>query len=87
MRFLGLLLAASSALCALGQTTTSQKPPTPPPPAPPALLAPDPVVHADRTVTFTFTNATAHQVSLALEGVAQPIPMVQGTAGRVDAND
>jgi enterochelin esterase family protein len=79
MRILCVVLAGCFAVSAWGQQGTQR--PTPPPPAPPARLTPDPVVHADRTVTFTFTDATAHAVSLALEGVAKPIPMVRGTAG------
>jgi enterochelin esterase family protein len=37
-------------------------------------------VHADRTVTFTYADATAHQVLLALEGIAAPIAMKRGAA-------
>ena len=79
MRILCGLLAGCLAVSAYGQQGIRQAPP--PPPAPPALLAPDPVVHPDRTVTFTYANPTAHEVSLALEGVAQPIPMGKGAAG------
>jgi enterochelin esterase family protein len=46
------------------------------------MFAPDPLVHADRTVTFTFTDATAKAVSVAVEGVAKPIPMVSEGAGK-----
>ncbi len=54
----------------------------PPPPAPPATFAPDPVVHADRTVTFTLRAPGAAAVLLALEGVRDPIPMAKSaTAG------
>jgi enterochelin esterase family protein len=78
MRLLPALLAASFALSAFAQTSTK---PTPPPPAPPPVLAPDPVVHADRTVTFRYTNPDATTVGLALEGVREPIPMLKGPGG------
>lgn len=83
MRFVCGVLVGCLAFSAWGQQAVQQgaQRATPPPPAPPASLAPDPVVHADRTVTFTFRNATAHEVALALEGVAHPIPMSKGATG------
>lgn len=39
------------------------------------------VVHADRSVTFAFKDATALKVTLALEGVAKPMPMAKDAAG------
>ena len=38
----------------------------------------DPVVHPDRTVTFSYEAAADAKVSLALEGVRAPIAMVRG---------
>ncbi len=54
---------------------------TPPPPAPPPTFASDPVVHADRTVTFTYRDPAATTVSVALDGVARPIAMVKDATG------
>jgi len=48
-------------------------------PPPPPLLSH--VVHADRSVTFRFKDATAGKVELNLEGVAKPIPMTKGKGG------
>ncbi len=79
MRLVYGLLIGCWSVCAGAQQQEGKR--AVPPPAPPARMTPDPVVHADRTVTFTFTDATAHVVSLALEGVAQPIPMTRGAAG------
>jgi len=39
------------------------------------------VVHPDHTITFAFKDATALKVTLALEGVAKPMPMVKDAAG------
>jgi len=75
MRSLSCLLAATLVFSGYAQK------PAPPPPAPPPAIAPDPVVHPDRSVTFTFTDATAHEVTVALEGVAKPIPMERGKSG------
>jgi enterochelin esterase-like enzyme len=38
-------------------------------------------VHADHTVTFSYRDAAATAVSLAIEGVAKPIPMQKNEAG------
>jgi len=48
-------------------------------PAPPPLLSHE--LHADRSVTFRFKNASGKHVELNLEGVAKPIPMVKGKGG------
>src|SRR5579863_4078335 len=50
-----------------------------PKPAPPPLLSHE--VHADRSVTFRFKDASAKHVDLNLEGVAKPIPMAKGKGG------
>jgi enterochelin esterase-like enzyme len=39
------------------------------------------VVHADHSVTFSYKDAAAAKVTLALEGVAKPMPMVKDEAG------
>jgi enterochelin esterase family protein len=80
MRFSALLLAATLASTAFAQQTTPTRP-APPPPAPPPTFTPDPVVHADRTVTFTYADPSATSVGLALEGVAQPMPMAKSASG------
>jgi enterochelin esterase family protein len=71
---LGWLLCGVLAVGAFGQQSTSKD-------APPALPIPEPVVHPDRTVTFTFKSETAKAVSLTLEGIAKPIPMTRGEGG------
>ncbi len=38
-------------------------------------------VHPDHTVTFSYKDAAAAKVSLALDGVAKPIPMEKDSAG------
>jgi enterochelin esterase-like enzyme len=50
-----------------------------PVPPPPALLSHE--LHADRSVTFRFKDASAKHVDLNLEGVAKPIPMTRGKRG------
>ncbi len=52
--------------------------PTPAPPPPPLLSH---ELHADRSVTFRFKDASAKNVELNLEGVAKPIPMIKGAGG------
>ena len=64
-----------------GQGASGQKREVPPPAAPP-MFAPDPVVHGDRTVTFTYTDATAKAVMLAIEGVRDPVAMQPDGAGK-----
>jgi len=77
MRWTSFLLTVLFALTLPAQQTK----PAVPPPAPPAVFAPDPVIHADRTVTFSFTGPSARDVSLALEGVRDPIPMTKDGLG------
>jgi enterochelin esterase family protein len=38
-------------------------------------------IHPDRSVTFSYKDAAATKVTLALDGVAKPIPMVKDAAG------
>ncbi len=38
-------------------------------------------IHPDRSVTFSYKAASATKVSLALDGVAKPIPMEKGVTG------
>ena len=38
-------------------------------------------IHTDRSVTFSYKDPAATKVSLALDGVAQPIPMVKNASG------
>ncbi len=47
--------------------------------APPRLRSID--IHPDHTVTFSYKDASATKVSLALDGVAKPIPMEKGATG------
>jgi enterochelin esterase-like enzyme len=55
--------------------------------APLSLTAQDParlrstVVNADHTVTFSYKDAAATKVTLALDGVAKPIPMEKDASG------
>jgi enterochelin esterase-like enzyme len=77
--FLSLVLAVTCSAGGFAQQT-SQKP-APPPPAAPPMFKPDPVVHGDGTVTFTYSDPTAATVSLVLEGKAQPIAMSKDAAG------
>jgi enterochelin esterase family protein len=79
MRILLCLLAASLSCTVHAQPAAQPK--TPPPPQHLPLLAPDPVVHADRTVTFTYTDAAAKSVAVAIEGIAQPVPLTREAAG------
>jgi enterochelin esterase-like enzyme len=39
------------------------------------------VIHPDRSVTFSYKDAEAAKVTLALEGMAKPMPMAKDTAG------
>jgi len=39
------------------------------------------VIHPDGSVTFSYKDAAAAKVALALEGVAKPMPMAKDTAG------
>jgi enterochelin esterase-like enzyme len=39
------------------------------------------VIHPDRTVTFSYKDAAAKNVTLSLEGVASPIPMTKDASG------
>jgi enterochelin esterase family protein len=48
-------------------------------PPPPPLLSHE--LHADRSVTFRFRDASASEVKLKLDGVAKPIPMAKGADG------
>ncbi len=65
-----------AALLLLPAALPAQKPAKP---APPRLLSHE--LHADRSVTFRFQDASAKKVELNLEGVARPIPMTRGKAG------
>jgi enterochelin esterase-like enzyme len=67
----------AAALLLLAIATPAQKPASKP--APPPLLSHE--LHPDRTVTFRFKDASAKTVKLDLEGVAEPIPMVEGAGG------
>jgi enterochelin esterase-like enzyme len=66
VRVLALLGAFSSALFVAAQTTENFR---------------SAVVHADHSVTFSYKDAAAAKVTLALEGVAKPMPMVKDEAG------
>ena len=74
MRLFGVLLTGILTVGACAQGITEQKREVPPP-APPPMFVPDPVVHGNSTVTFTYTDASAKSVNLALEGVRDPIAM------------
>jgi len=41
-------------------------------------------VHPDRSVTFSYKDAAATKVTLALDGVAKPIPMEKRCSRRLD---
>ena len=46
-----------------------------------AVTLPEPQVNADHTVTFRYEDPNATRVELALENVANPIPMQKSDAG------
>jgi enterochelin esterase-like enzyme len=86
MRFLvpvlALLLPIGHVAGAQTQTQTQAQPQTqPPPPAAPPSFAADPVINADRSVTFHFLAPRAAAVTVALEGVKTPIAMTKDEAG------
>jgi enterochelin esterase family protein len=68
------LLSPVCFVVASALTANAQQAP-PPPPAPPASFAPDPIVNADRTVSFHYAAPGAAAVTVALEGVRNPVPM------------
>lgn len=61
---------ASTLLLALAPVLTAQAPP-------PQNF----VVHPDRTITFHYQDSLATKVTVSLEGVARPIPMVKDATG------
>lgn len=72
MRFLSAVFAAS---LIFASTLHAQTEPMRPPP-----IGPDPVVNADRTVTFHVLAPSTARVTVVLEGVKEPLPMVKDDA-------
>jgi enterochelin esterase-like enzyme len=66
VRVLAILVAFSAARFVAGQTPENFR---------------STVVHADHSVTFSYKDGAAAKVTLALEGVAKPMPMVKDEAG------
>jgi enterochelin esterase family protein len=66
VRVLAMFVAFSAARFAAGQTPENFR---------------STVVHADHSVTFSYKDAAAAKVALALEGVAKPMPMVKDATG------
>ncbi len=46
-----------------------------------AMQVKSPQINADRTVTFRYINVNAKEVAVALEGIADPIPMMRDEGG------
>jgi len=78
MRLLTVLLAVSLVIAAPAQEPAKQPPP---PPQPPPSFVADPVVNPDRTVTFHVIAPPSAAVTVALEGVKDPIPMTKESPG------
>jgi enterochelin esterase-like enzyme len=74
MRFLAAALLLAATLPTWGQ-------PAPPPPPAIPIVAAEPDVHADRTVTFDYQMPSAARVGLQLEGLKDPIPMQKNASG------
>jgi len=71
-----LLLAISFApYLASAQTTKTQTPPAPPPP----IVSPE--VHDDHRVVFRLRAPNAKEVTVSIEGAAQPLPMQRDEQG------